>query len=235
MVGGGGGCARAGDAVLGQERGIPDKIEAYDVHSLGRSHLFRNASDGSTVESLELDAGGLTYLWLRRHQVWSSAGPPRMSSRVSPSALIHPNQLPWSSRAGMPARAGGRAGGREGGGWGPLNYTLNYLARAERLRAVAEHSSLSRSESTTMGARLDDSSSGGGAGVESAVGDAFYGAFAEEGRDEVLLHIASGGLFPLPQVREWERGWGVRVCMWDLNACVPRHAYCTVRRASFSS
>jgi len=47
--------------------------------------FLASQTDASTVETLELDAGGLTYLWLRRYQTHSSHGPHR--------ACIHINVL----------------------------------------------------------------------------------------------------------------------------------------------
>ena len=46
----------------------------YDVMAIGRSHVSRSALDNSTVETLELDTGGLSYFWLRRFQTSSNAG-----------------------------------------------------------------------------------------------------------------------------------------------------------------
>ncbi len=146
--------------------------EAYDVPSLGRAHMYVNKTDFSSTESMELDAGGLSYLWLRRYQKFSSAGPSCMSQFVPDSPLIFPYQLPWpdATASQLEAAVGGGGGG---GGWGPHNYSLVALERARAL--------LSR-EAAEMG-----KGQGGGWGAGEGYGDAFYRRFGDGGKREAFM------------------------------------------------
>jgi hypothetical protein len=77
------------------EGGGVEKV-GYDVMAIGRSHVSRSALDNSTVETLELDTGGLSYFWLRRFQTSSNAG---THTHTNKHTQTHTHTLPFGTAA----------------------------------------------------------------------------------------------------------------------------------------
>ena len=176
--------------------------DRYDVPSHGRSHCFVDVDSDARAEMLELDAGGLSYLWLRRHQTASNDGPSRMADSISDGPLLSLYQLPWPGVTATPAVAdafftgdgGGstRRGGDMGhvelatGGLHPHNYTLAALDRARFISAARLRTARKRDAGGGSGNAFGTRDVGQGPS-DRAAGPLDRGPSAQYSHDEALV------------------------------------------------